>query len=136
MVKKKLSFTEIDIGNNFPSGISTHVDWEPRTNFIEMHDKEMWVIEVELPGVNKEDIFIQLEKPNFLIIRGVKRQPRSGDPNHVTYFLFEREFGSFYKRINIPFRFDVEKIQSCMENGVLSVKIQRKKSKKIKVEIT
>ncbi len=135
MAKKKLSYPGIEIGNNFPTGISTHVDWEPRTNVIETGDGDMWIIEVELPGVNKDDISILLEESNLLIIRGIKRQPRSCDNNNLTYFLFEREFGSFYKRIVIPFHVDEANIKSSMENGVLTIDIPRKKAEKISVDI-
>jgi HSP20 family protein len=135
MAKKNLKYTEIDGGKNFPTGISTHVDWEPRTNIVEPQEGDMWIIEVELPGVIKEDISIILEDSNNMVIRGIKKQPRSGDCNSVSYFLFGREFGSFYKRIEIPFQVDDTKIQTSMENGVLIIKLPRKKTGKVSVEI-
>jgi HSP20 family protein len=135
MAKKNYKFTGIDTGNSFPTGICTHVDWEPRTNIIETQDNEMLIIEVELPGVIKDDISIVLENTNHLVIRGIKRQPNLGDSNRLTYVLFEREFGSFYKRIALQFQVDESNIQSFMDNGVLTVKIPRKKTEKISVEI-
>lgn len=134
MAKKNFPF-EVAVGNNFSSGISTHVDWEPRTNIIETENNESLVIEVELPGVIKDDVSIFLEEDSFLIIRGVKKQPRLGESGRMTYLLFEREFGSFYKRILLDFPVDVKKIASAMENGVLTVSIPRKRPQKVSVEI-
>jgi HSP20 family protein len=137
MAKKNFVFTQNEAGGNFSSGISTYVDWEPRSNIIEVGEGEMLIIEVELPGVNKEDVNILLEEANYLIIRGLKRQPRLNDSDvkRATYYLFEREFGSFYKRIFIDFPLDASRIKSTMENGVLTVRIPRKKSEKIAVEV-
>ena len=131
----KRSFLSLDSrGNdNFSSRISTHVDWEPRTNIIEAGD--IVIIEVELPGVNKEDVSMVLDNNNILVMRGIKRQPRLNESQGVTYHLFEREFGSFYKRIIIDFPLDPSKVKSVMENGVLIVKIPRKKAERISVEI-
>jgi len=134
LAKKNYSFDKIDVSNTFPT-ISTHVDWEPRTNIIEADNGEMWIIEVELPGVKKEDVSIMVENETHLIIRGTKRQPRTDDPKHLNYYLFEREFGSFYKRIGITFPLDIANIKSDMENGVLTVKIPRKKPGRILVEV-
>ena len=132
MAKKKYPFSEVEVGKNFLSGISTHVDWEPRTNIIEAGD---WLlIEVELPGVDKKDVSILLQGISELIIKGSKAQPRLEAPQ-ATYHLFEREFGSFYKKIVIDFPLDASKIKSTMENGVLTIKVPRKKARKISVDI-
>jgi HSP20 family protein len=132
MAKRTYSIFEIEIGKNFPKGISTKVDWEPRTNIIE--GEEELIIEVELPGVDKEDVSIVLQRNQELIIRGIKKQPRLDNPQ-VTYYLFEREFGHFYKKIIIDFPLDTSNIKSIMENGVLNVQIPKKKTKKIDVKI-
>jgi HSP20 family protein len=132
MVKKNDPFSEIEIRKNFSSGISTHVDWEPRTNIIEAGD--ILIIEVELPGVNKDDVSILLQGDNELIIKGSKPRPRIEAPQ-VTHHLFEREFGNFYKKIVIEFPLEPSGIHSVMENGVLTIKIPRKKPRKISVDI-
>jgi HSP20 family protein len=132
MAKKNQSIFEIEISKNFTTGISTKVDWEPRTNIIEAEDE--LIIEVELPGVNKEDVSIVMQRNQELVIRGIKPQSRLNKP-HITYYLFEREFGHFYKKIIIDFPLDISRIHSAMENGVLTVRIPKKQSKKIEVNI-
>lgn len=132
MAKKNYSLFEIEISKNFSTGISTKVDWEPNTNIIEA--EEELIIEVELPGVNKEDVSIILQRNQELVIKGIKLQPRIKKPE-VTYYLFEREFGHFYKKIIIDFPLDISNIKSIMENGVLIVRIPKKESKKIPINI-
>ncbi len=132
MVRNEYSFLEVEVGKNFSSGISTHVDWKPRANIIEAGN--MLVIEVELPGVDKNDVSILLQGNNELIIKGTKPQPRLEEPQ-VTYHLFEREFGSFYKKILIEFPLDTSAISSVLESGVLTIKLPKKESTVISVDI-
>lgn len=132
MAKKQLPFFEVEIGKNFSSGISTQVDWEPRTNIIET--EQHLIIEVELPGVEKEDVSIILHGSRELVIKGFKKQPRPSD-SQMTFYLFEREFGSFYKKIMIDFPLDSSHITSTMENGVLVVQIPKKRYQKITIEV-
>lgn len=132
MGKKNYPSFEVEISKNFSSGISTHVDWEPSTNIIECG--ETLVVEMELPGVNKEDVSILLQENRELIIRGIKNKPPIIE-TRVTYYLFEREYGQFYKRIVIDFALDSDNISSSMENGVLTIQIPKKKAKEIAVEI-
>ena len=130
MAKKNYPFFEVEIGKNYPSGISTHTDWKPSTNIVETRDS--LVIEVELPGVAKEDVAITLVNNQELIIKGFKKQPRL-EP--VTYYLFEREFGAFYKRIVIDFPLDTGTVRSLMENGVLTIEVRKRRDSRIDVEI-
>ena len=132
MAKKNYPFFEIEISKNFPSGINTHIDWKPNTNIVETQDS--LIIEMELPGVDKNDVSITLLNSQELIIKGVKKQPRL-DHDPVTYYLFEREFGTFYKKIVIDFPLDTNKIKSLMENGVLYIEISKKIMTEVFVEI-
>lgn len=132
MAKKRYSIFEIEIQKNFSSGISTQVDWEPRTNIIECENE--LVFEIELPGVKKEDVSIELEQNAILVIRGVKKQPKISPGS--TYYLFEREFGNFNKRITLNLAIDTGKIESCMDDGVLKIILPKAKKRKIQVDVS
>jgi HSP20 family protein len=132
MAKKHYPFFEIEISKNYPSGISTHIDWKPDTNIVETRNS--LVIEMELPGVAKSDVAITLLNNQELIVKGVKKQPRQ-EQETVTYYLFEREFGTFYKKILIDFPLDTTHIKSLMENGVLTIEVSKRSDSKIAVEI-
>ena len=132
MAKTKLNVFNIKSNKDFSSGISTQVDWEPRTNIIVA--KEEVIIEMELPGVEKQDISIKLEGESELLIKGKKNQPGAVCDN-PTYFLFEREFGKFYKRLILDFQVDIGKTVSHLEDGVLIVKMPKKEKSKVKINI-
>ena len=132
MGKKNIPVQEIQIDKMFSSGFSTHVDWEPRTNIIECGIAV--IIEVELPGVYREDVSILLEGERELVIKGTKSKPVVTEPN-VTYCLFEREFGQFFKHILIDFPLDTENIESVMKNGVLTVRIPKNPRRNISVTV-
>ncbi len=132
MAKKNYPFFEVEIGKNYPSGISTHIDWKPSTNIVETRDA--LVIEMELPGVDKSDVSITLLNNQELIVKGLKKQPRL-EQEPVTYYLFEREFGTFFKKIVIDFPLDTTTVKSNMENGVLTIEVRKRNASRIAVEI-
>jgi HSP20 family protein len=132
MAKKNFPFFEVEISKNYPSGISTHIDWKPSTNIVETRDS--LVIEMELPGVAKSDVSITLLNNQELIVKGLKKQPRL-EQEPVTYYLFEREFGTFFKKIVIDFPLDTTTVRSLMENGVLTIEVRKRRESKIAVEI-
>jgi HSP20 family protein len=132
MAKKNFPFFEVEISKNYPSGISTHIDWKPSTNIVETRDS--LVIEMELPGVAKSDVSITLLNNQELIVKGLKKQPRL-EQEPVTYYLFEREFGTFFKKIVIDFPLDTSTVRSLMENGVLTIEVRKRCESKIAVEI-
>lgn len=132
MAKKNYPFFEVEIGKNYPSGISTHIDWKPSTNIVETRDA--LVIEMELPGVAKSDVSITLLNNQELIVKGLKKQPRL-EQEPVTYYLFEREFGTFFKKIVIDFPLDTTTVKSNMENGVLTIEVRKRNASRIAVEI-
>ncbi len=132
MGKKNYPFFDLNEEIGFPTGISTSKDWEPSTNIFET-DKSI-VIEVELAGVIIEDISITLEDGKELIVKGTKKQSWLQETG-IKYYLFERKFGDFFKRIHIDVSIDTESIRSVMENGVLIIEVSKKVTEKITVKI-
>jgi len=132
MGKKNYNLFQIEISKNFPRGISTEVDWKPTTNIIETDDQV--IIEMEVPGVRREDISLSLHNDREFVIKGQKKQQRV-DCEKVTYYLFEREFGAFYRKIIIDFPLDAEQVFSSLENGVLYVEVKKKQIGNIDIQV-
>jgi HSP20 family protein len=80
------------------------------------------IVEAELPGINKEDVQVELEGSD-LVIRGESRQER--EVKEESYYRSERSFGSFHCRLPLPFEVDPNQIQASMANGVLQVRIPK-----------
>lgn len=132
MGKKNYPFFDLNEEIGFPTGISTSKDWEPSANIFET-DKSI-VIEMELAGVIIDDIAITLEDGKELIVKGLKKQSWLQETG-IKYYLFERKFGDFFKRIHIDVPIDTENIRSVMENGVLIIEVFKKVTEKITVKI-
>ncbi len=132
MGKKNYNLFQVEISKNFPRGISTEVDWKPVTNIIETEQKV--IIEMELPGVRREEISLSLHNDREFIIKGSKKQ-KCLDGERVTYYLFEREFGTFFRKVIIDFPLDADQVSSSLENGVLYVEVKKKQSENIDIKV-
>jgi HSP20 family protein len=77
------------------------------------------VIRVEIPGVSKDDLAVDILGP-VLRIRGEKR---SGEEEHGThhYHLMERAYGHFERHIPLPHGVDAESAEVSYRDGVLTV---------------
>jgi HSP20 family protein len=81
-------------------------------------------IDVDLPGVNKEDIKVDL-KDGLLTISGerkIKNEVKEED-----FYKIETSFGKFSRSFNLPEDADIEHIEAKNENGVLEIVIPKLK---------
>jgi HSP20 family protein len=83
-------------------------------------------IEMEIPGVIQEDVNVEIIG-NTLRISGMKKDPLAG--GGLRYIRMERSFGGFNRELEIPERFDLEKIDAKFKDGVLTVRIARSEHK-------
>ncbi len=77
-----------------------------------------FVVEIELPGVDENDIKL-LIYPGRLDIRGLKKEILPKEK--LSFLRMEREFGPFQKEVVLPGDVDPDKAYAFMENGVLTV---------------
>ncbi len=85
-------------------------------------NKGMLCIEVEVPDVDPEDIEVTVLGRTFNI-SGKKKDPL--ESKGIKYLRMERSFGRFSRALEIPERFDLNKIDAKFRDGVLIVKIGR-----------
>jgi len=107
--------------------------WTPAVDIAE-HDDE-YLVKVELPGVNKEDVKITIES-NVLTIRGEKKQEK--ETKKENYHRVERNYGSFQRSFTLPSTVKSEKIDASYKDGILSVslpKAEEAKPKQIEVKV-
>ena len=98
-------------------------------------DKEI-VITAEMPGLERKDVEISLEN-DMLTIRGEKKVEREKEDKNKSYHLIERNYGVFYRVLQLPPGVDPSKVQATMANGVLKITIPkpaRSETKKIEVK--
>lgn len=103
-----------DIINNMNQSKS-RFDFIPKVNIVK--NSNSYILDIELPGIQKEDISISL-KNNQLIISGEKRIRDSENE----YIKIETNYGKFERIFNIEEKlFNYEEITSTFNNGILEI---------------
>ena len=97
--------------------------------------KEAYHIEVELPGIKKEEVEVKVEE-NVLSISG-ERNLRD-EVKEEDYHKVESYYGKFSRSFTLPERVDVENIHAESTDGLLEVVLPKLKvdtsSKKIEIK--
>ncbi len=92
---------------------------------IKKTDKE-YIIEIELPGVNKEDVILQVSN-DLIEIRAKKQSELKIEKKG--YLRHERSYSGFYRTIPLPFGVKADEVESEFKNGILKIKVPKSKEK-------
>ena len=85
-------------------------------------------VEVDLPGVKKEDIHIDVSENNVLTISGERKT--KNEVKEKDYYKSESSYGKFTRSFTLPSNADVENITANSEDAVLEVVIPKVKEEK------
>ena len=101
--------------------------WSPAVDIFETEGEI--VVKAELPGMERKDITLNLEK-NVLALKGERRfEKETKDDN---YHRIERSYGTFSRAFSIPATVDEEKIRADYKDGVLKIVLPNKEQSKPK----
>ena len=101
-----------------------------RVSNISMNDTgEQVHVNVELPGVAKEDVKVQVND-GMLTISVERKQPELKE--NEQWIRNEIPYGTFERSINLPYSVDVEKVSATQENGVLHIVLPKHENAKPK----
>jgi len=98
------------------------------------HSSDTYDIEIDLPGVKKEDIEIKVED-DYITINAVRRF--KNELSEDDYYLCESNFGLISRTFALSDNVDRDKIQAKYENGRLYLtfeKVEEKKAKTISIK--
>ncbi|MCK4305621.1 MAG: Hsp20/alpha crystallin family protein [Candidatus Eisenbacteria sp.] len=95
-------------------------DWLPHVDIRE--EDEGYVIEMDLPGLDKEDIEVTVDN-KLLTISGERKLDETKKDEKV--YRRERFCGKFTRSMTFPNDVDAEKIQGSFERGVLHLAIPK-----------
>ena len=100
-------------------------DWRPPVDIYETGDGI--VLKVELPGINKADVSLEV-KDNVLTVKG----ERLLDPaiKDEQYYRKERSFGKFNRSFSLQEQIKPDLIKASFKDGVLTIEIPRPEEKK------
>ena len=106
--------------------------WAPPVDVLEQGDD--LVIRAEIPGVNRDEIEINVEN-NVLTIRGERK--REQDFSDKNAYRLERNYGSFSRSFTLPRTVNAAGIGAKYVDGVLELslpKAEEAKPKKIRIQ--
>ncbi|KAG4100144.1 HSP20-like chaperone [Neocallimastix lanati (nom. inval.)] len=106
----------------FDKDVYKLVDFRPKNNLCE--DNKNYYIQLDLPGMTKEQIHMELSEDSILIISGERENKYKKAPN-MKISKMECEYGKFSRSFSIPETADLDKIEAKMENGSLQVIIPK-----------
>lgn len=96
-------------------------------------DKQ-YIIDVEVPGIDKNDIDLNIEN-NTLTISGERKFEKKEDGKQ--YHRVETHYGTFSRSFTLPDNVDVDTINATYNNGILNItvdKSEQQMKKQIKIK--
>lgn len=93
------------------------------------HSSDTYGIEVDLPGVKKEDIEIKIED-NYLTVNAIRRF--KNELQEDDYYLCESSFGRISRSFSLGDNINRDTIQAKYEDGRLYLTFEKVESKKAK----
>jgi len=105
------------------------MDFNPNVNTRE--GKEAYHIELDLPGIKKENVDISVEE-NTLTILGTREL--KDEIKEENYYKVESSYGKFSRSFSLPEKVDIENIKAVSQDGVLEVIIPKLKIVENKVQ--
>ena len=91
-------------------------DWVPPVDIVERNDQ--FVIRAELPGLQRDEMEIQIEN-GVLTLRG-ERKRETGETEGDA-FRTERIYGTFTRSFSLGTEVDAAKVSAAYKDGVLTV---------------
>ncbi|NNE27356.1 MAG: Hsp20/alpha crystallin family protein [Saprospiraceae bacterium] len=98
----------------------------PQTNIIE--NENGYTIELAVPGINKEDVEIKVEKDQLIISSISKNEDETTEADNYT----RREFNysAFSQSFHLPETIDKDAITANYKDGVLAIALNKKEEAK------
>ncbi|XP_039158067.1 18.1 kDa class I heat shock protein-like [Eucalyptus grandis] len=114
------------------------------TDWKETPEAHMFI--VDLPGLKKDEVKVEVDGDGYLIISGERKVPEDkeakggegkkgeGEGEGEKWHRVERFRGKFSRRFRLPRNAKREGIKACMEDGVLTVIVPKADEKKPEVK--
>lgn len=99
--------------------------WMPAADVSETGDD--FVVSMLLPGVQKEDVHIDIKERRLTVDGERFREKENGDSKVLRR---EQFYGKFHRCIELPEQMDVSKARAYFKDGVLVVRVKRSETAK------
>lgn len=103
---------------------------EARVPIIDVfEEKDDIVVKAELPGLEKDDIEVNLTD-HTLTIKGEKKKEE--EVKEENYYRAERSYGSFLRTLDLPREVHADKVKAAFKNGILEIRMPKTEAAKTK----
>jgi HSP20 family protein len=99
-------------------GLRGEEGWHPRVDVFQREN--FLVTKVDLPGLNKEDVKVEVAEGQLTIAGERKRET---EEKKEGFYRAEREYGTFFRTVPLPEGVKVEEVKATFANGVLEVTV-------------
>ncbi|GMP23230.1 hypothetical protein CsSME_00000907 [Camellia sinensis var. sinensis] len=103
---------------------NARIDWK--------ETPEAHIFKVDLPGLKKEEVKVEVEEGRVLQISG--ERSKEHEEKNDKWHCIERSSGKFLHRFRLPENAKVDRVKATMENGVLTVTVPKEEVKKPEVK--
>ncbi|XP_065871888.1 18.1 kDa class I heat shock protein-like [Euphorbia lathyris] len=103
---------------------ATRVDWK--------ETPEAHIFTVDLPGMKKEEVKVEVQDGRVLQICG--ERTREQEDKNDKWHRVERSSGKFMRRFRLPENAKMDEVKATMENGVLKVAVPKEEEKRPEVK--
>ncbi|XP_056165680.1 17.4 kDa class I heat shock protein-like [Syzygium oleosum] len=103
---------------------NARIDWK--------ETPEAHVFKVDVPGLKKEEVKVEVEEGRILQISGERSKEK--EEKNDKWHRVERSSGKFMRRFRLPENAKMDRIKASMENGVLTVTVPKEEEKKPEVK--
>lgn len=123
------AFCGLNLSKPYEPEIEPVVNWYPSIEAYEENEK--YVIKAALPGVEKDQINIDVEENRVTISGEHKKQNEVSEEN---YYRSEISYGNFRRSFGLAKGVDPEKAKAEFKNGILKLDLPKKEEEKAKVK--
>lgn len=108
--------------------------WRPAIE-IKQSDKD-YKVKVQLPGVNKDDIEIELDNDFMTITAKIEeeREEKEEDQKNMKYHTCEFRYGKYKRTISFDQPIRLEETDAVYKNGVLTITLPKQYTEKAKTK--
>jgi HSP20 family protein len=104
--------------------------WVPLADVVET--PEAYVLEVELPGLGKDDVVVQAQGDE-LVVRGERRPDIGSRPE--SFHRLERRYGPFARAFRFSEEVDPDSIAASFEDGLLRLTVPKAQARTTRVKV-
>ena len=113
----------VEVAKEALGNVARHL---PLANFAK-HSTDTYDIEIDLPGVNKDEIELKIED-DYLTVNAVRRT--KDEVKEDDYYLCESSYGLISRSFVLPKDVDREKISANYEDGRLYISLEKEEARK------